>query len=244
MFEDFSKSSGIYCFENKINGMKYIGKSVNLRKRIKDHINQLRIGKDACTYLQNSWSIHGEENFSIYVIEECGVESISDMEIYYISYYNTKRPNGYNLTDGGDGTNGYNWTNEQRQSIVGSGNPFHNKKHTEETKKIMGDSQRGSKNHNFGKKFSDEIRMKLIENHPDFSGDNHPQFGTKRKNSSSIYRGVCFHKLSGKWSASLWGEYKKHIGLYEDEINAARAYDKYVIENDLPNPLNFPEDYE
>jgi hypothetical protein len=43
----------------------------------------------------------------------------------------------------------------------------------------------------------------------------------------SGYKGVRYHKPSGKWQARITKEYKeKHLGLFETEIEAAKAYDE------------------
>lgn len=50
--------------------------------------------------------------------------------------------------------------------------------------------------------------------------------GPGRSNKSGL-KGVDFHKSSGKWRASMKHNLKRiHIGLYEDKVSAARAYDK------------------
>jgi hypothetical protein len=43
-----------------------------------------------------------------------------------------------------------------------------------------------------------------------------------RTTNKSGYRGVCWHKQQGIWRATLKG---KHLGLFRDPIDAARAYD-------------------
>lgn len=43
---------------------------------------------------------------------------------------------------------------------------------------------------------------------------------------SSKYKGVSWHKAAGKWSAQITlDNKKKHLGLFEEEISAALAYD-------------------
>ena len=53
---------------------------------------------------------------------------------------------------------------------------------------------------------------------------------TGRKNGSSLFRGVNFHKASGRWLARVYIKRKAHfLGEYNDEEMAAEAYDKAVI---------------
>ena len=51
---------------------------------------------------------------------------------------------------------------------------------------------------------------------------------------SSIYKGVCWHKKSKKWRASCKNNSKnKTIGRFDTEIEAAKAYNAYIIANNL-----------
>ena len=50
---------------------------------------------------------------------------------------------------------------------------------------------------------------------------------------SSAYRGVSKDKRSGKWRAKISAEGKrKHIGSFEFEVDAAKAYDEAAIARD------------
>ena len=54
---------------------------------------------------------------------------------------------------------------------------------------------------------------------------------TKRANTSSKYKGVHFNKKMLKWQANLRTNGKTyHIGCYNNEQDAARAYDEKAIE--------------
>lgn len=133
----------IYKATNKINGKKYVGQTVfSLEKRRCQHINDALSNKDTY-YFHNALRKHGPDNFEWTILHECGViEELNMLEMYYIRLYNTFEK-GYNLTLGGDGMVGF--------------------EHSEESKKKMSDAQKGSKNHNYGKTFSEKHRRKMSE---------------------------------------------------------------------------------
>lgn len=56
----------------------------------------------------------------------------------------------------------------------------------------------------------------------------------KRKNSTSKYRGVSWSKERQRWCAYVTFKGKHYgIGRFKDEIEAAKAYDKFLIEHSL-----------
>lgn len=130
---------GIYRIRNRVNQKSYIGKSVNLHKRKNDHLSDLKGNKHHNTYLQRSWDKYGEENFEFSILERCAESVLNEKEVYYISKYKTNNAEfGYNLTDGGDGSQGF--------------------KHTEESKRKISEVQ-------IGKKLSEEHKKKISDNH-------------------------------------------------------------------------------
>lgn len=53
---------------------------------------------------------------------------------------------------------------------------------------------------------------------------------SKQKGCSSVYRGVSWFKPSGKWQAQIRIDYTlKTIGLFSNEVDAARAYNKEAL---------------
>ena len=57
--------------------------------------------KNQCKYLNNSIRLHGEQNFTVELLESCSIDELNDKETIFIEIYNTLYPNGYNLTKGG-----------------------------------------------------------------------------------------------------------------------------------------------
>lgn len=216
----------IYCMENKINNKKYIGQTRDYNRRVKHHLKYYKT-KDN-DYLRRSIEKYGIKSFEIYILEECLIEELNEKEEYYIDFYKTtQRDFGYNILKGGE-----------------TPPNFSGKNHSEETKRKMSEKAKGNK-HWLGKHHSEEtkkIKSELA------SSTNHYFFGKKRANSSSSYYGVSRHidKRSGlkTWRAkiSLFGKVIS-IGSSKDEIIAAKMYDDFVMKNNLPNPLNFKNDF-
>ena len=90
-------SCGIYKIINLINNKQYIGQSIDIETRWQQHKTS---NKNYILY--QAFKKYGLENFSFEIIEECSREKLNETEQYWIKYYNTLTPNGYNMTFGGD----------------------------------------------------------------------------------------------------------------------------------------------
>ena len=98
--------SGIYCIENKTTNKKYIGKSVDIYERWRQHKIHLNGNCHHNRHLQNAWNKYGSNDFLFYIIEQCDESVLNDKEVFYIQEYRTlDDAYGYNLTCGGDGGN-------------------------------------------------------------------------------------------------------------------------------------------
>lgn len=93
---------GIYKIVNSINNKIYIGQSIHIEKRFKEHIRE-------SNYDRSNMPIHkaihkyGSENFQLEILEECNIEDLDCRETFYINKYNSKdRAIGYNLLGGGN----------------------------------------------------------------------------------------------------------------------------------------------
>lgn len=95
---------GIYKFTNKINNKVYVGQSVNIEKRYRDHLTACFNTNDKCysTKFYRALRKHGEENFNREIIEEVQEPGLlNEKEAYWIEQYNSYKK-GYNSTLGGD----------------------------------------------------------------------------------------------------------------------------------------------
>lgn len=87
---------GIYKITNKNNQKIYVGKSIHIEQRWKEHIS----GKGN-KELHNDIKKFGLTNFSFEIIELCSKEKLNEREKYWISILNSFH-NGYNQNEGGD----------------------------------------------------------------------------------------------------------------------------------------------
>lgn len=84
---------GIYKITNKINNKIYIGQSVHIHRRFLEHCRNNKTAIDAAI------AEYGKENFLFEIIEECSKEELNQKEQYWIQYYNSVVPYGYNVVE-------------------------------------------------------------------------------------------------------------------------------------------------
>ena len=89
----------IYKITNKINGKAYIGQTTDYQRRFREHRNK---GGDLepNKILYKAFDKYGIDNFEFEVIEDL-TKDYNEREKYWIHYYNTLNPNGYNMIEGG-----------------------------------------------------------------------------------------------------------------------------------------------
>lgn len=94
------KKTGIYKITNQLNDMCYIGQSVDIANRWKDHAKHgLGIDAPASNKLYTDMQEEGIWNFSWELLEECSREQLNEKERYYIELYQSENF-GYNSTKG------------------------------------------------------------------------------------------------------------------------------------------------
>lgn len=143
----------IYLRTNTVNGKQYVGQAVDYKKR--QYVWNSSTYHYAGKTINRARKKYGIEAFDFEILMECDDEEMNQWETYYIKKLNTKIPNGYNMTDGGDGRSGYKviYSEESKKKMSES---HKGKKLTEEQRKKMSESLKG-------RKFSEETRKKISE---------------------------------------------------------------------------------
>lgn len=111
----------IYKIQNKINDKIYIGQTINaIENRFYSHV-YLAEKKEMNTPLYRSIRKHGSQSFDISIVDYAvSKESLNEKEKYWIKFFDCKTPNGYNISDGGNGGNlGEIVNNKIRETLMG-----------------------------------------------------------------------------------------------------------------------------
>ena len=152
---------GIYKITNSITGKIYIGSSIDIDLRIKNHFKCLRGNYHRNNHLQLSFNKYSEINFVWEVICECEKDELLKKETEYILKYKSfDRKVGYNILINAE---------HSRLGI----------KHSQETKNKISEKQKGKKitkehsdkivkNLINGSSFSDELKKRLSEERTKF----------------------------------------------------------------------------
>ena len=109
---------GIYKITNKITGRVYIGHSICMERRWKEHI---KIAFDSNDRRYNyplyvDMRLLGHDNFEFSIVEYCARSELGSLERFYIEKYNS-RNDGYNQIDGSESRvvkNRLDWKNVEK----------------------------------------------------------------------------------------------------------------------------------
>lgn len=174
----------IYKITNKNTGKIYIG--LTTKERPTDRFSQHRYiathpeQEKNISYLHRAMNAEGVDNFSFDIIEEVDNEILCEREKYWIKYYNSLSPNGYNLTEGGEGTLGFArfQSIEERQKKSETMKQYYIV-HPEKRQEVAERIKELWQNEEYRNKVI-ESNKKFYQEHPDFfKGENNPMYGKK-----------------------------------------------------------------
>ncbi|MGZ7119634.1 MAG: NUMOD3 domain-containing DNA-binding protein [Methanobacterium sp.] len=221
------KTFVVYCHTSP-SGKKYIGITSNYKRRCYRHSDE----SSSCTAFSYAIKKYGWDNFKHEILANgLTLQSANHFEQFYIKYFNTISPNGYNLKTGGDMSTHCHETRKKISDAnsgekhpffgkFGSDHPRYGMRNTPETKARMSESQKGEKSYWFGKRGAESKASKtyLVIN-PD--GVTEIAFGLKQYcDANGLSRTHMAHVAQGKrlHHKKYYCEYIYEDKYTEDEI--------------------------
>lgn len=171
--------AGIYKITNRVNGKCYIGQSVNIDKRLRDHF---RKSNSLNAPLYSAIRKYGKDSFDVCVLQTVEMcddikEILDELEKRYISEYESYGK-GYNQTIGGDaGILGYKFTEAQRKKVSDNQN------------KLVTEGRLGTKVYAYNMQTKEITECKTISEAAKISG---------------IHRSVCSRSLNKRKLKNGW----------------------------------------
>lgn len=171
----------IYTLSDSIGNIRYIGKTDNPKRRLKEHIYE---SKNTPKNHRHYWILSLLNNNEIPKLEILDCVNHNEWDFWEKHYISLIKSWGFNLTnqtEGGD-----------------SGLGMLGKKHKEETKEKIKIANSGKNHYNFGKKLSKEHKEKLSNS---LSGNKNPFFGKKHseKTLNEFRKKILQYDLNGNF---------------------------------------------
>lgn len=174
----------IYKITNKINNKVYIGQTVKTRpsdrfsqhRYIARHLEQ----EKSNSYLHQAMAKYGVDNFAFEVVEIVENDKLNEREQYWINFYDSLVPHGYNLTIGGEGTSGFSrpQTLEEKEKRKQSNKQFYID-HPDALQKLSQRTKQLWEDEGYRKRVT-EGNKQFAQEHPDLNkGQNNPMYGKR-----------------------------------------------------------------
>jgi hypothetical protein len=198
----------VYKTTNLINGKTYIGQTT------KDVVDYLGSG----VILSKAIKKYGRENFEKEEIASCYTKKDLDfLEKFFIRYFNCKVPNGYNLTDGGEGL--VNPSTEVRERIgISSRQRFKGKSYVELYGSYKANEMNSKKSLALkGKPLSEDLKAKLKK--PKSITQN---MGRYLRTKESKQKNREWHLGKPAWNRGLTKETDERVRKYGEQISIVK----------------------
>lgn len=164
----------IYCLKDTEGNVKYVGKTINMNRRLHNHIAAAKLdtaGRPVCVWIMSL--LNQKLRPVIEVIEECDKDIWIDRESFWIKHYKNKCSDLCNVTNGG---------------LAGTG--AKDRVYTEEERRIIGVKARKSRS-----KFSEETKSEIWS---------HIQDGKTLEELQSMYDGYSRQMDFGVRNGRQW----------------------------------------
>jgi group I intron endonuclease len=200
------KMAYVYILTNILNEKQYIGKTTkSVDVRLSQHLSDAK-HQNSNIHFHKAIRKYGIENFHIECLEVSD-KLVNLWEIHLILRWQSKAPNGYNLTDGGEGNSNPSEEIRRKNSEAHLGKiPWNKGKiglqtHSEETKKKISERMKKNNKQYFGKNNPNAKAIILI----------HPN-GTEEYFDYMKQAGLKYDLDSGHLTTTAQGKRKHHKG--------------------------------
>lgn len=144
--KQYKEQSGIYRITLLKDNRCYIGSSIDLGRRIRNHYTDLKSNIHKNQYLQRTWNKHGENSFIFDILEICNRLEVLDREQYWMDFYESfSTENGFNLAPVAGSTLGIKKSEEQienfRKAIQGKHDTVLTQEQASEVKQLILDGK-------------------------------------------------------------------------------------------------------
>ena len=212
-----SNTTFIYgLFDPRNYQLRYVGKADNVEKRLSQHIKQVKHRQYKNRYVCNWIRQLLSEGLtpSVEILEECTQGSWKEKEIAWITDCKKFGLKLCNLTNGGDGTQGYVFSDETKQKLSdmrrGKTTSLKGQSISEEHRDNISKALKGKPSHRKGKTLSDEHRAKIKNN-----ASHHGQTDEAKKRISEASKNrVVSEETRKKIGASSKG---RNVGIKRSE---------------------------
>ena len=122
-FRRFKKrmKAGVYLISNNVNGKCYVGSTIHLDQRRKQHFSRLEHNKHVNKHLHNAYNKYGREAFQFEVLEIIDIDdSIKDNLLMREQFWIDNLKPAYNILPVAGSNLGYQHTEETKQKISNS----------------------------------------------------------------------------------------------------------------------------
>ena len=183
----------IYKITNKENGKFYIGSTIDISKRKKEHFRLLKKGEHHCFHLQRAYEKYGKESFELTYkeIEVANEDGLRLLEERYINYcWNSGKL--YNVSKKGCGGDliSYHPKNKEFRELQSKISKERYTNLSDEEKIALSERMKGEKNPNYGHRWSNELREKVSKDRKEYW-----------KNHESYIKGKTFEEVFGEEKA-------------------------------------------
>lgn len=201
---------GIYKITHKIFEKVYIGKSIDIYSRWKEHFSH----HSGCTKLRNALTYYGYEYFDFEILEELSgpvnedlLNELLELETFYIEKYGALDPKkGYNIKKP---INNGNWSEDSRRKLS----------EAKLGKKASQEARENMRRARIGLKHSEETKIKIRENNLSKNKGKVVSIETRKKISESLLG----HKPSQEAIDKMRNSQKGHLTSEETRKKISEA---------------------